>query len=120
MGACFNGEADVGRNRVGSPHCRLLPPLVAYRGGYLWILLLEFVTRAVRFAWLMTKWLNSIESVIAEFAQGTAWRLLWTMKTRENEGDLIMAGEWATPAAVNFMARFGRGFDLRAHHIRAA
>src|SRR4051794_41412405 len=28
---------------------------------------------------------------------------------RENEGDLIMAGEWATPSAINFMARFGRG-----------
>jgi 3,4-dihydroxy 2-butanone 4-phosphate synthase/GTP cyclohydrolase II len=28
---------------------------------------------------------------------------------RENEGDLIMAGEWATPDAINFMARFGRG-----------
>ena len=28
---------------------------------------------------------------------------------RENEGDLILAAEHATPAAVNFMARFGRG-----------
>ena len=28
---------------------------------------------------------------------------------RENEGDLIMAGQHITPAAVNFMARFGRG-----------
>ncbi len=28
---------------------------------------------------------------------------------RENEGDLIMAAEHTTPAAVNFMARFGRG-----------
>jgi 3,4-dihydroxy 2-butanone 4-phosphate synthase / GTP cyclohydrolase II len=28
---------------------------------------------------------------------------------RENEGDLIMAAEFATPDAVNFMARFGRG-----------
>lgn len=28
---------------------------------------------------------------------------------RENEGDLIMAAEHATPASVNFMARFGRG-----------
>ena len=28
---------------------------------------------------------------------------------RENEGDLIMAGQHATPAAINFMARFGRG-----------
>ena len=28
---------------------------------------------------------------------------------RENEGDLLMAAEKATPEAVNFMARFGRG-----------
>ena len=28
---------------------------------------------------------------------------------RENEGDLILPGEKATPAAINFMARFGRG-----------
>src|SRR5512147_2327417 len=28
---------------------------------------------------------------------------------RENEGDLCMAAEKATPAAVNFMARYGRG-----------
>jgi 3,4-dihydroxy 2-butanone 4-phosphate synthase/GTP cyclohydrolase II len=28
---------------------------------------------------------------------------------RENEGDLIMAAECATPEAINFMARFGRG-----------
>ncbi|MGD8860584.1 MAG: 3,4-dihydroxy-2-butanone-4-phosphate synthase [Myxococcales bacterium] len=28
---------------------------------------------------------------------------------RENEGDLVMAGDMATPEAVNFMARYGRG-----------
>jgi len=28
---------------------------------------------------------------------------------RENEGDLILAAEHATPEAINFMARFGRG-----------
>jgi len=28
---------------------------------------------------------------------------------RENEGDLIMAAEKATPAAINFMSKFGRG-----------
>jgi 3,4-dihydroxy 2-butanone 4-phosphate synthase/GTP cyclohydrolase II len=28
---------------------------------------------------------------------------------RENEGDLVMAAEKITPAAVNFMAKFGRG-----------
>lgn len=28
---------------------------------------------------------------------------------RENEGDLVMAAEFATPESVNFMARYGRG-----------
>jgi 3,4-dihydroxy 2-butanone 4-phosphate synthase/GTP cyclohydrolase II len=28
---------------------------------------------------------------------------------RENEGDLVVAGEKVTPAAINFMAKFGRG-----------
>ena len=28
---------------------------------------------------------------------------------RENEGDLVMAAEFATPEAINFMARYGRG-----------
>lgn len=28
---------------------------------------------------------------------------------RENEGDLVIAADFATPAAINFMAQFGRG-----------
>ena len=28
---------------------------------------------------------------------------------RENEGDLMIAAEKATPEAINFMARYGRG-----------
>src|SRR6478672_3114528 len=28
---------------------------------------------------------------------------------RENEGDLVLAAEFVTPEAINFMARFGRG-----------
>ena len=31
---------------------------------------------------------------------------------RENEGDLTMAAEAATPDAINFMAKFGTGPDL--------
>ncbi len=56
----------------------------------------------------MTKWLNSIESVVADVRKG---RMVIVVDDadRENEGDLIMAGEWATPQAVNFMARYGRG-----------
>lgn len=52
--------------------------------------------------------LNPIESVIADIRQG---RLVIMVDDtdRENEGDLIMAAEKATPAKVNFMARFGRG-----------
>ncbi len=30
-------------------------------------------------------------------------------KDRENEGDLVMAAEWVTPEAINFMATHGRG-----------
>ena len=56
----------------------------------------------------MKKWLNTIESVVADLRKGRM-AIVVDDEDRENEGDLIMAGEWATPKAVNFMARFGRG-----------
>ena len=43
---------------------------------------------------------------------------------RENEGDLTLAAEYATPEAINFMARYGRGLicltltEERADHLR--
>ncbi len=48
------------------------------------------------------------EEAIAEIQRG---RMLIVVddEDRENEGDLICAAERATPEAVNFMARFGRG-----------
>src|SRR5881628_1861796 len=56
----------------------------------------------------MKKTFDSIESVIADIAKG---RMVIVVDDadRENEGDLIMAGERVTPAAINFMAKFGRG-----------
>jgi 3,4-dihydroxy 2-butanone 4-phosphate synthase/GTP cyclohydrolase II len=56
----------------------------------------------------MKKTFDSIESVMADIRQG---RMVIVVddEDRENEGDLIMAGQHVTPAAVNFMARFGRG-----------
>jgi 3,4-dihydroxy 2-butanone 4-phosphate synthase/GTP cyclohydrolase II len=54
------------------------------------------------------KSLNSIESVVADLRRGKM-AIVVDDADRENEGDLIMAAEWATPAAINFMARFGRG-----------
>ena len=51
---------------------------------------------------------NTIEEVIADFAQGKLV-VLMDDESRENEGDLIMAAEKASPEAINFMARYGRG-----------
>ncbi|MFO1475683.1 MAG: bifunctional 3,4-dihydroxy-2-butanone-4-phosphate synthase/GTP cyclohydrolase II [Verrucomicrobiota bacterium] len=51
---------------------------------------------------------DSIETVIAELRQG---RMVIVVDDadRENEGDLIMAAQHVTPAAINFMVRYGRG-----------
>lgn len=51
---------------------------------------------------------DSVESVVADLQKGKMV-IVVDDADRENEGDLIMAAEHATPAAVNFMAKFGRG-----------
>src|SRR3974390_3687283 len=56
----------------------------------------------------MTRRFNSIESVVADLRCG---RIVIVVDDadRENEGDLILAAQFVTPAAVNFMAKYGRG-----------
>jgi 3,4-dihydroxy 2-butanone 4-phosphate synthase/GTP cyclohydrolase II len=51
---------------------------------------------------------DSVEKAIEDFAAG---RIVIVVddEDRENEGDLIMAAETATPEAVNFITRYGRG-----------
>jgi 3,4-dihydroxy 2-butanone 4-phosphate synthase/GTP cyclohydrolase II len=51
---------------------------------------------------------DTIESVILDLKKG---RMVIVVDDadRENEGDLIMAAQFATPVAVNFMAKHGRG-----------
>ncbi len=51
---------------------------------------------------------DDIPSVLADLRRG---RLVIVVddEDRENEGDLVMAAEKATPATVNFMAKHGRG-----------
>jgi 3,4-dihydroxy 2-butanone 4-phosphate synthase/GTP cyclohydrolase II len=51
---------------------------------------------------------TSIESVIADLQKG---RMVIVVDDadRENEGDLIMAAEFVSPAAINFMIKHGRG-----------
>ncbi|HSH96369.1 MAG TPA: bifunctional 3,4-dihydroxy-2-butanone-4-phosphate synthase/GTP cyclohydrolase II [Roseimicrobium sp.] len=51
---------------------------------------------------------DAIDSVIGDIRRG---RMVIVVDDadRENEGDLVMAAQHATPKAINFMARFGRG-----------
>ena len=51
---------------------------------------------------------DSIESVIADILKGKMV-IVVDDADRENEGDLIMAGQFVTPTAINFMAKHGRG-----------
>jgi 3,4-dihydroxy 2-butanone 4-phosphate synthase/GTP cyclohydrolase II len=51
---------------------------------------------------------NSIESVVADLQKGKMV-IVVDDADRENEGDLIMAAQFVTPVAVNFMAKYGRG-----------
>lgn len=52
--------------------------------------------------------LVGIEEIIDEARNGRMY-ILVDDEDRENEGDLIIPGQMATPAAVNFMATHGRG-----------
>ncbi|MHB1308669.1 MAG: bifunctional 3,4-dihydroxy-2-butanone-4-phosphate synthase/GTP cyclohydrolase II [Limisphaerales bacterium] len=56
----------------------------------------------------MKETFDSMDTVIAELRRGRMV-ILVDDADRENEGDLIMTAEHVTPAAINFMARFGRG-----------
>lgn len=51
---------------------------------------------------------NTIEEAIEDIKNGKMIVVV-DDEDRENEGDLLMAAEKATPEAINFMARFGRG-----------
>ncbi len=52
--------------------------------------------------------LARVQRAIADVRKGKMV-ILTDDESRENEGDLVMAAEKVTPAAVNFMAREGRG-----------
>jgi 3,4-dihydroxy 2-butanone 4-phosphate synthase / GTP cyclohydrolase II len=52
--------------------------------------------------------LASTLEIIAELKAGRMV-ILVDEEDRENEGDLVVAAEFVTPEAINFMARYGRG-----------
>lgn len=51
---------------------------------------------------------DTIDDVLRDIANGELV-IVTDDEDRENEGDLVMAAEKATPAAINFMAKYGRG-----------
>ncbi|TDR73876.1 bifunctional 3,4-dihydroxy-2-butanone-4-phosphate synthase/GTP cyclohydrolase II [Paludibacterium purpuratum] len=52
--------------------------------------------------------ISRVEDIVADIKAGKMV-ILVDAEDRENEGDLVMAAEFATPEAINFMAKFGRG-----------
>jgi 3,4-dihydroxy 2-butanone 4-phosphate synthase/GTP cyclohydrolase II len=71
---------------------------------------------------------NGFVEVPEAIAELQAGRMIVVVddEDRENEGDLTLAAEFATPEAINFMARFGRGLvcltltEERADQLRLA
>jgi 3,4-dihydroxy 2-butanone 4-phosphate synthase/GTP cyclohydrolase II len=56
----------------------------------------------------MNNALSSIEEIVEEAKNGRMF-ILVDDEDRENEGDLVIPAQMATPEAINFMAREGRG-----------
>jgi 3,4-dihydroxy 2-butanone 4-phosphate synthase/GTP cyclohydrolase II len=52
--------------------------------------------------------LSTIAEIIDDVREGRMVVLV-DEEDRENEGDLVLAADFVTPEAINFMARFGRG-----------
>ena len=52
--------------------------------------------------------ISPVKDIIADMAAGKIV-ILVDEEDRENEGDLVLASDFVTADAINFMARFGRG-----------
>jgi 3,4-dihydroxy 2-butanone 4-phosphate synthase/GTP cyclohydrolase II len=67
--------------------------------------------------------ISPIDEVLEDFRNGRMI-ILVDAEDRENEGDLVVAGQMATPEAINFMAKYGRGLiclsitEQRAEQLR--
>lgn len=56
----------------------------------------------------LSQYLSSTEEIIAEMRAGKMV-ILVDEEDRENEGDLVLAADFVSAEAINFMAKFGRG-----------
>lgn len=57
--------------------------------------------------------MHRIEEALAHFKQG-GMLIVTDAQDRENEGDLVIASQWADEAAIGFMALYGRGLICMA------
>ena len=55
-----------------------------------------------------SKILSPIKDIIEDARNGKMY-ILVDEEERENEGDLVIPAQMATPEAINFMAKYGRG-----------
>ncbi|MEM9667668.1 MAG: 3,4-dihydroxy-2-butanone-4-phosphate synthase [Pseudomonadota bacterium] len=63
--------------------------------------------------------ISTIDEIIEDARNGKMY-ILVDAEDRENEGDLIIPANFATPEAVNFMAKFGRGLICLAMNMERA
>lgn len=67
--------------------------------------------------------ISTIEEILTDFKNGKMVILI-DEEDRENEGDLVLAADFITPEAINFMARYGRGLicltltEERCHQLK--
>ena len=66
------------------------------------------MAKAAELARLAHAFLSSPEEIIDEARNGRMF-ILVDDEDRENEGDLVIPAQMATPDAINFMAKYGRG-----------
>jgi 3,4-dihydroxy 2-butanone 4-phosphate synthase/GTP cyclohydrolase II len=65
--------------------------------------------------------ISSVEEILDDARNGRMF-ILVDHEDRENEGDLVIPAQWATPDAINFMATHGRGLiclSLTSQRIEA-
>jgi len=68
----------------------------------------------------MSNLLSPIEAIIEDARNGKMFILI-DDENRENEGDLVIPAQMATPDAINFMAKYGRGLiclAMNSHRVK--
>ena len=101
IGKITGGEQSKSGNRPHSALCRAL--LSAYES------LTDMAKTELNEATFEDVYNLATPEEIIDDARNGRMYILVDAEDRENEGDLIIPAQFATPDAINFMAKFGRG-----------